>query len=253
MGISCEVRGHSDEWIPVHIGQASFFSSQSIAVPPSLCQVDQNSDASTVHFAFSKAYAGTLHIRDTLRPEASAVVNVLLSYRLDVTMLTGDTAAEASRISAKLGIRALASRALPEDKVAHVRKLQDEGHRVAMVGDGINDALAQAAADVGISMSLARGCFAGSESVVVISNNLNALLHLFKISRRVVRQAKFNVVWALMYNALALSFAVGVWECWGWSVGPRGAGMMMAGSSASVLCMSLWLRLRLGKDQVEKN
>lgn len=245
MGISCEVCSPSNEWIPVHIGRASFVSSHNISVPFS--SVDQNSEDSKVHFAFFNTYAGHLLVQDTLRREALSVVDTLLQSGLDVIMLTGDTAAEASRISAALGIRVLGSRALPEDKVAYVQQLQKMGHHVAMVGDGINDTPAQVAADVGISISLAQGCLTGAAGVAIISNDLGALTVLFKISRRVVRQAKLNVLWALVYNVIALSLAVGAWECWAWRVGPKGAGMMMAGSSVSVLCMSLWLRSTLGE------
>lgn len=245
MGISCEVCSPSNEWIPVHIGRASFVASHNISVPFS--QIDQNSEASKVHFAICNTYAGHLLLHDTLRCEAISVVDTLLQSGLEVTMLTGDTAAEASRISAALGIRVLGSRALPEDKVAHVQQLQKMGHHVAMVGDGINDAPAQVAADIGISISLAQGCLTGAGGVAIISNDLGALAVLFKISRRVVRQAKINVLWALVYNVIALSLAVGTWECWAWRVGPEGAGMMMAGNSVSVLCMSLWLRSTLGE------
>lgn len=249
MGVSCEVRGHSDEWIPVHIGHAPFLSSHSITIPS---QADQNPEASTVHFAISNTYAGTLFIRDALRPEAPSVVTTLLNSGLHVTMLTGDTSSEASRISRTLGIRVLGSRALPEDKVSHIKTLQQLGHRVAMIGDGINDAPAQAAADVGISISLSQGVLAGAASVLVISNDLQAVPTLFDISKQVVRQAKLNVAWALVYNVFALSLAMGMWERWGWSVKPSGAGMMMAGSSASVLGMSLWLRWRLQTDATTK-
>ncbi|KAF1357216.1 hypothetical protein EJ07DRAFT_129514, partial [Lizonia empirigonia] len=259
MGVSCEVRGHSDEWIPVHIGHAPFLSSHSIIVPS---QVDQNPEASTVHFAISNTYTGTLFIRDALRPEAPSVVTTLLHSGLHVTMLTGDTSSEASRISTTLGIRVLGSRALPEDKASHTKNLQQLGHRVAMIvsdrhcsriySDGINDAPAQAAAGVGISISLSQGVLAGAASVVVISNNLQAVPRLFDISKQVVRQAKLNVAWALVYNVFALSLAMGMWERWGWSVKPSGAGMMMAGSSASVLGMSLWLRWRLQRAAMTK-
>lgn len=245
MGVSGEVRGHSNEWISVHIGQASFLSSHNISISPS--SLDQAPEASIVHFAFSNTHAGHFVLQDTLRPSAPKVVSALLHSGRMVTMLTGDTAAEAFRVSSSLGIHVLGARSLPQDKVSHVRNLQREGHHVAMVGDGINDALAQAAADVGVSISLAQGCLAGVGSVIILSHDLNALLDLFEISNKVVRQAKFNIAWALTYNIFALSLAAGAWELWGWSVSPKGAGMMMAGSSASVLCMSLWLRWTLGR------
>lgn len=245
MGVICEVRGHSDEWTPVAIGHASFLSSYGIHVPDCSSQEGLDPEASTIHFAFSNVYAGNIYVRDTIRAEAHAIVTSFLKAGLNVTMLTGDNAAEASRISSQLGISVLASRALPQDKVAHIKKLQRQGHRVAMVGDGINDAPAQATADVGISISLAQGFLSGTGSAVIISNDLHVLVDLFEISRKVVRQARFNIAWALIYNAAALSLTLGVWRAWGLEMRPNSAGIMMAGSSISVLGMSLWLKKRL--------
>ncbi|KAJ8114663.1 hypothetical protein OPT61_g3516 [Boeremia exigua] len=235
MGVSCDVKAHSEEWIAVHVGHTEFLSSNGISIPPT--QDLKDPAASTVHFAFSNRYAGSLVIRDIIRPDASTVVTKLLHSGRQVTMLTGDDAAEATRISNVLGIHVLASRALPHDKLAHVKQLQACGHRVAMVGDGVNDVPAQAAANVGVSISRTQGCLVGLGSVVIISGDLHALVALFAISERVVRQAKMNVWWALAYNILALSLALGLWEPWGWDISRSMAGTLMAGSSASVLCM----------------
>jgi len=243
MGVSCEVKGHSEEWIAVHVGQVSFLSSNGIIIPGT--QYGDEPAASRVHFAFSNRYAGCLVIRDTVRPNASSVVTKLLESGRQVTMLTGDNNEEAERISSALGIQVLASRALPHDKVMHVKELQTRGHQVAMVGDGVNDAPAQAVADVGISMSRTQGFLVGSGSVVIVSGDLRALLQLFAISRSVVWQAKMNVCWALTYNVFALSLALGLWESRGLRITQSMAGTLMAGSSASVLGMSLWLRWRL--------
>lgn len=109
----------------------------------------------------------------------------------------------------------------------HIKDLQRRDHRVVMVwnpflpftnskhlqvGDGINDSLAQAAADVGISISLTQGCLSGAGSVVIVSGSLHALSSIFAISRRVVAQARLNVMWALVYNVVAISMALGLWE-----------------------------------------
>lgn len=116
------------------------------------------------------------------------------------------------------------------------------------VGDGVNDSLAQAAADVGVSISLTQGCLSGAGSVVIVSGHLHALSSLFAISRRVVAQAKVNVGWALVYNTVAVSIALGLWEPWGISITASTAGSLMAMSSISVLAMSLLLRYRLQHD-----
>lgn len=244
MGVSCEVKGHSDEWIAVHVGHESFLSSNNIIVTPDT-KDSGRSAASKVHFAFSNRYAGSVIVRDTIRPNASSVVTKLLESGRQVTMLTGDNDEEAARISSSLGIQVLASRALPHDKVAHVEALQGRSHHVAMVGDGVNDAPAQAAANVGISISRTQGFLVGSGSVVIVSGDLRAIVALFAISEKVVWQAKVNVCWALVYNVFALSLALGAWEPWGLRINQSMAGTLMAVSSTSVLGMSLWLRWRL--------
>lgn len=86
------------------------------------------------------------------------------------------------------------------------------------MGDGINDSLAQAAADVGVSVSLTQGCFSGAGRVVIVSGNLQCLASLFSISKQVVAQARLNVQWALMYNVIAISLAMGLLEPWGLSI-----------------------------------
>ncbi|KAH7359671.1 HAD-like domain-containing protein [Pyrenochaeta sp. MPI-SDFR-AT-0127] len=245
-GVKCDVEAYPGEWISVHIGTATFLVENEITIFPS--SVKDFAGASLVYFAFDKQYAGCLSVQDTIRPEAPSVVSSLLDNGLQVTMLTGDTTAEASRISSALNVPVLGSRALPSDKMQHVKDLQQSGHRVIMVGDGINDSLAQATADVGISVSLTQGCFSGAGSVVIVSGNLQSLTSLLSISKRVVAQARWNVQWALLYNVFAISLAMGLFERWGLSITASMAGSMMAFSSISVLSMSLYLRHRLQSD-----
>lgn len=247
MGVSCEVKGHSDEWTAVHVGRAAFLSKNGISIPHSHNSNDLA--ASRVHFAFCNSYAGFLIVRDAIRPNAYAVVGELLESGRQVTMLTGDNETEAARISKTLGIEVLASRALPHDKVAHVRRLQGRGHHVAMVGDGINDAPAQAAANVGVSISRTQGYLVCSGSVIIASGDLRALPVLFAISEKVVAQAKLNVCWTLVYNVFALSLALGCWEAWGLGISRSAAGTLMAFSSLSVLGMSLSLRRTFRSSQ----
>ncbi|KAF2711408.1 heavy metal translocatin [Pleomassaria siparia CBS 279.74] len=245
-GVKCEVNAHSDEWISVHVGTPRFLEENQIVIPQ--CASRNNSSASMVYFAFDKRYGGRLYVQDTLRQEACYVVDALLKHGLQVTMLTGDTAMEAERISSTLKIPVLGSRALPSDKMQYVKDLQQQGHRVVMVGDGMNDSLAQAAADVGICISLAQDCFSGAGSAVIVSGNLTSVASLFSISKQVVAQAKLNIWWALIYNIVAISIAMGLFEEWGVCITASTAGSMMAFSSISVLSMSLYLRHRLRSE-----
>jgi Cu+-exporting ATPase len=213
-GTSCQVQTFANVWTEVSIGSAAYLKESGIEVAL------ESIEASSVYFAFDGRYSGYICVQDTIRPEASSVIQSLLSDGLRVTMLTGDTEPEASRISSVLDIPVLASRASPFDKMRHVQDLQQEGHCVVMVGDGVNDFLAQSTADVGVSVSLVQGCLARAGSVVILSGNLQCLAAAFSISRRVVAQARINVRWALIYNFIALSLALGLFESWGIVVTP---------------------------------
>ncbi|CAO2651637.1 Nn.00g042070.m01.CDS01 [Neocucurbitaria sp. VM-36] len=245
-GVRCEVNAYLDEWIMVHAGTSAFLGENEIAIPS--YEGEDILGASMVHFAFDKRYGGRICVRDTLRHEAPTVVNGLREDGLQMTMLTGDTAIEADRISSALNIPVLGSRALPDDKMRYVKDLQQQGHCVVMVGDGINDSLAQAAADVGVCISLTQGCFSGAGNVVIVSGSLQSVASIFSISKRVVAQAQLNLWWAMVYNVVAISIAMGLFEKWGISITASIAGSMMAFSSISVLSMSLYLRHRLRSE-----
>ncbi|GME23956.1 hypothetical protein A1O9_01508 [Neofusicoccum parvum] len=176
-----------------------------------------------VYIGLNGQFVGRLVLQDTPRPEANEVIQDLKASGLTLTMLTGDSAHEAHRISKLLSIPVLASGALPGDKRAFVAELQAQGHVVAMVGDGINDAPALAAADVGIQLSLPRGGGGGAAdgspgagSVLLTRQDLRYLPRMFRMARLTVRQARRNVVWTLVYNVFSLLFAVGAFERWGW-------------------------------------
>jgi Cu+-exporting ATPase len=207
-GLSCKVKVSPHLWTTVHIGTNQFLYENNIAIPSALGSDEQMPN---VLFAFNHVYSGYLQIHDTLRHEVPSIIKTLSASNLNITLLTGDSAPEAERVSHLLNIPVLASRASPSDKLLCVQDLQRQGHCVAMVGDGINDVLAQAAADVGVSISLTQGCLAGSGGVIITSGSLEALVHIFEISRKVVRQAKWNVKWAITYNVVALSLAIGDW------------------------------------------
>ncbi|CAG5184570.1 uncharacterized protein ALTATR162_LOCUS10975 [Alternaria atra] len=225
-GMSCEVQAFTDVWIKVSIGTAGYLNQNGIEV------ATESTETSKIYFAFDGRYGGYVYVQDTIRPEASSVIKRLLSDGLRVTMLTGDAEPEASRISSLLDIPVLASRASPFDKMRHVQDLQRQGHHVVMVGDGVNDVLAQSKADVGVSVSLAQGCLARAGSVVILSGDLRCLAAAFSISKQVLAQARMNVKWALVYNAVALSLALGLFQGWSIAITPSMAGSMMAMSSS---------------------
>lgn len=168
----------------------------------------------------SPSWRSLIKEQDTPRPDAIDTVQNLRQERLDVSMLTGDNPQEAARIAKELGIPVMASSATPEMKLQHVTKLQHEGYKFMMIGDGMNDGPSLAAADVGIMMAHGRTCLSSGGSVLILQSRLQALPTLIDISQSTMRQISFNITWALTYNVIAVALAVGLGEPIGLTISP---------------------------------
>ncbi|OQV05140.1 hypothetical protein CLAIMM_09926 [Cladophialophora immunda] len=267
-GVYAEVQGQANVWYTVHVGSERFLSENGIAIAAAPTDRLRNVTGTTeAHFAIDGKYAGSFTLQDSIRRGASSVVESLKSLGLELTMLTGDAESEANRVSSQLQIPVLAAKSLPHEKKDLVVSLQSQrssptknGARnvVAMLGDGLNDAPAQAAADVGILFSLSplssRPSDAASSlavgtcaaDVIIMTPDLAALPKLITIATKTMAQARWNMCWAVLYNAVALALAMGASELMGFgTVDASTAGTMMAFSSITVLGMSLDLRRRL--------
>lgn len=244
-GVSCEVESTHSTWYQVHIGNSDFLLENDISMPLATGPQATNLSGTTVYFAINNIFAGKFELQDTIRTNASSVIYHLQSMNLRLSMLTGDTAAEASRVSSQLRIPVLASKSLPYDKHSHIVTLQSSGAKVAMLGDGINDAPAQAAADVGILLSLSRSAITGAADVIIMGPDLACVPKIIEIARLTKSHATSNVVCAVVYNLVAVGLAMGVAEPWGIRIDASMAGTMMAFSSLGLLASSLWLRRRL--------
>jgi len=199
-----------------------------------------------LHMAIDGAHVATFEAEDTLRPEAAAAVAQLLALDIVVVMLTGDTLAAAHSIAEQAGIEDVRSSLLPADKVAALQSLQDYGHSVAMVGDGVNDAAALAQANVGIAMGTGTDIARAAGGIVLLSNEahngLIALAPAIVLAQRTTRIMKDNLGWAAGYNLLGLPIAAGVlYPAFGILLSPVVASAAMALSSTSVLMNSLRL------------
>uniref|UniRef100_UPI0039834397 heavy metal translocating P-type ATPase n=1 Tax=Lapillicoccus sp. TaxID=1909287 RepID=UPI0039834397 len=189
-------------------------------------------------------------IADAVRPTSAAAVAELRSLGVEVVMLTGDNAATAARIAAQLGVTTVIADVLPGDKAAKVKELAAAGHRVAMVGDGVNDAPALAQADLGIAIGAGTDVAVETADVVLMRSDPLDVAVALRIGRGTVRKMKQNLGWAIGYNSVALPIAAGVFEpAFGLVLRPEIAAITMAGSSLLVAVNALTLKgLRLPKQ-----
>jgi Cu+-exporting ATPase len=187
--------------------------------------------------------AGALGLADTAREEAAESVQALHRMGLRVVMLTGDHEAPAARVARELGIDQVFAGVLPSGKAQVVRTLKAEGRRVAMVGDGINDAPALAEADLGVAMGSGSDVARDAADVTLLRADLRSLPAALGLARSTMRVIRQNLFWAFLYNALGIPVAAGLlYGVTGWLLSPMLASLAMSLSSVSVLLNSLRLR-----------
>jgi P-type Cu+ transporter len=202
LGVSGTVDGHA-----VTIGSRS---SLSVELPPELvgrCSAWEAEGKAAVVLSRDGAVAGVLTASDSLRPTAAAAVRQLRSLGLRCVLLSGDHEGAARAMARTLGIEEVVAGALPSDKVELVRRLQQEGCSVAMVGDGVNDGPALAAADLGIAVGSGTDVAIGAAEMVIVRDDLRAVPAAIDLARRTLRTIHSNLVWAFCYNVVAIPLA----------------------------------------------
>jgi P-type Cu+ transporter len=238
MGVAATVDGRR-----VAVGNARFLRSLNAEAP--LLKLDLDG-ATGLFVAVDGHVAGLIAVADAIKPDAANALSTLAGDGIAVTLATGDQPAPAQKLARALAITDLHAALLPQDKLALLQRWQQDGARVAMVGDGINDAPALAAADVGVAMAgadAANAIAAGAGDVVVLSGKPSAIPALIRLSRATRRTIRQNLVGAFFYNVLAIPLAAGALYPWtGWLLDPMVAAAAMAASSLTVVGNSLRLR-----------
>ncbi|GAB6037370.1 heavy metal translocating P-type ATPase [Fundidesulfovibrio butyratiphilus] len=245
-GVEAQVEG-----VSVRVGRAAYLAESGVGVPEALRDAGEEMAAqgmTPLYVAVGEACAGVLGVADAVRPEAAEVVAALGRLGMEVCMLTGDQPAPARAVAAQAGVERIFAEVPPEGKAAKVAELKAQGRVVAMVGDGVNDAPALAAADVGVCMGSGIDVAMETGDVVLMGQGLRGLLTAFGLSRATVRNIKQNLFWAFCYNVLGIPVAAGVLTLFGGpALSPMIAGAAMAASSVSVVSNALRLRFYKGE------
>jgi P-type Cu+ transporter len=243
-GLSAIVNGQS-----VLIGNEAWMRENSIALPElSPMSVLSDQGKTVLLAAIDGNYVGLLAIADLLKPDSAQTVKQLHKMGLKVAMITGDNRRTANAIAAQAGIDVVMAEVLPQDKGDQVDALKAQGYRIAMVGDGINDAVALTKADTGIAIGSGTDVAIESADVVLMRSQLSDVVTAIALSKATMTNIKENLFWAFIYNIIGIPFAAGVFAYFGGPLlNPVFAGAAMALSSVSVVSNAL--RLRFFKEK----
>jgi len=199
--------------------------------------------ATIVLVAVNERLAGAIALADLIKESTPQAISALQKEGLRIVVLTGDRKESAKMVADKLGIREVRAEVLPEEKSKVVRQLKSQSRIVAMAGDGINDAPALAAADVGIAMGTGTDVAIESAGITLLRGDLRGIMRARKLSRATIRNIKQNLAWAFLYNVIGIPVAAGViYPFLGWLLSPMLASAAMSFSSVSVIANALRLR-----------
>ncbi|RBQ32364.1 copper-translocating P-type ATPase [Arcobacter sp. FW59] len=232
--------------ITIFIGNKKFIDSKNIYLDEFFTKSEElsNSGKTPIFIANQKEILGLIAIADTIKTTSKQAILEFKKMGLDVIMLTGDNKNTALSIAKDLSISTVISEVLPQDKEKAIRKLQEDGKKVAMIGDGINDAPALVRSDVGIAIGAGTDVAIESANIVLVKNDLLDAVKAIQLSKATIKNIKQNLFWAFIYNIIGIPLAAGVfYTILGWKLNPMFAGAAMSLSSVSVVLNALRLKL----------
>lgn len=240
LGVQSSLEGR-----PFLLGSSRFMKEKGVA----FINVEQEADnlyrdgKTCVFIAEEKQAIGIVGLSDLPRPSAEETIKVLRGLGLEVAMITGDNLSTAGAVGKTLHIDRIMAQVLPNDKAAEIRRLKTEGHIVAMVGDGINDAPALASADIGIALGAGADVAIEAGDITLMNNDLRSVVTAISLSRETMKVIRQNLFWAFIYNVIGIPIAAGaLYPFGGILLNPEFAAAAMALSSVSVVGNSLRLR-----------
>lgn len=201
----------------------------------------QEEAKTVVYVGLNDKIIGLIAIQDVPKRSSKEAISELKKRGLKTVMLTGDNEKVAQAIANEVGIDQVIAGVLPNEKAEHIQELQQNGDKVAFVGDGINDAPALSTADVGIAMGSGTDIAIDSGGIVLVQNDLRGVVRALDISKKTFNRIKLNLFWALIYNTIGIPIAAGLFVGLGFTLSPELAGLAMAFSSVSVVGSSLLL------------
>jgi Cu+-exporting ATPase len=238
LGIEATVGGRA-----VLLGNAACMAAKGLAIDASAAEALSGAGKTAMHVAVDGRYAGIIAVADVVKESSAGAIAALHALGIDVAMITGDSRRTAEAIARQVGIDTVLAEVLPQDKAETVARLQKGGRKVAMVGDGINDAPALARADVGIAVGSGTDIAMESADIVLMRSDLMDVPAAIGLSKRVMRTIKQNLFWAFGYNVLGIPVAAGILHAFGGPLlNPIIAAAAMSMSSVSVLTNALRLR-----------
>jgi P-type Cu+ transporter len=225
-------------------GSATFLREQGVEISPTPdATIAPPPDATPIYIAVDGHAAGVLFARDQIKPSAAGAIRDLRADGLRIVMLTGDRREIAERVAKELGIDEVQAEIQPQTKAETVKALRKAGRIVAMAGDGVNDAPALAAADVGIAMGTGTDVAISNSGITLLRGDLRGIVRARLLSRATVSNIQQNLAFAFLYNALGIPIAAGVfYPIFGWVLSPMLASAAMSFSSVSVIVNALRLR-----------